>query len=411
MFTANALLAQTDGIYVSDAGIFQNGPWQILRCDLDGSNPVAFITTHLNWPQDIVFLEDSNRVLISNLGSGTITKYDATTGAYISDFATGISGPTRMSIGPDGLLYVLQWNGNGTVRRYALNGMYVGEFTTVGVPQSIGMDRDSSGNLYVSSYSGGLVRRFDSAGIDLGLFIATDLAGPTNIRFDGNGDLLVSDYDGGAVKRFNAAGIFQDVFVSGLAQVEGFALYPDGSFLLGNGGTHSVKHFDADGAFVADLVPSGTGGLLNPNAIVLRGVSTSGISEVVTQENTVRVHPTAGRRFRIEVAHPERIRSMGIYSLNGELVDRLTQQTWNAEGIAAATYVLTVAWKDGSKTSQRIEVVPLRTRSPGPARVSGEHRGEGPSLWRQMAFGQQRLVDPRTSTQTCKPYSGRVTSP
>ena len=49
---------------------------------------------------------------------------------------------------------------------------------------------------------------------------------------------------------------------------------------------------------------------------------------------------------------------MGIYSLNGELVDRLTKQTWNAEGIAAAAYVVTVEWKDGSKSSQRIEVVP-----------------------------------------------------
>lgn len=357
MLTANVLLAQVDGIYVSDAGNFQNGPWQILRCDLDGSNPVAFINTHLNWPQDIVFLEDSNRVLISNLGTGTITEYDATTGAYISDFATGIGGPTRMKIGADGLLYVLQWNGNGRVRRYELNGTYVGEFTTVGVPQSIGMDWDSSGNLYVSSYTSDLVRRFDGAGNDLGVFISTDLVGPTNVWFDGNGDLLVSDYDGGAVKRFDAAGLFQGEFVTGLVAVEGIALYPDGSFLVGNGGTHAVKRFDASGAYLDDLIPGSTGGLLNPNAIVLRGVSTIGIDETASRMNAVSVHPTTGRQFRIDVAHPERIRSMGICSLTGESVEQLTQRTWNAGSIAAAPYLVTVVWLDGTTTSQRIDVM------------------------------------------------------
>lgn len=357
LLTTTVLLAQVNGIYVSDAGNFNSPPWQILRCELDGTNPVAFITTHLNWPQDIVFLEDSNRVLISNLGTGTITKYDATTGAYISDFATGIGGPTRMKIGADGLLYVLQWNGNGTVRRYQLNGTYLGEFTTVGVPQSIGMDWDSGGNLYVSSYTSDLVRRFGSTGNDLGVFISTGLVGPTNIWFDGNGDLLVSDYDGGAVKRFDAAGTSLGTFVTGLTAVEGIAIYPDGSFLLGNGGTHSVKHYAANGTYMADIVPNGAGGLLNPNAIVLRGASTIGINETGAQGNRVSVHPTAGRRFQITVAHPERIRSMGIYTLTGELVERLAQRSWNANGKAAAPYLLTVVWLDGSSTSQRIEVV------------------------------------------------------
>jgi hypothetical protein len=357
IFITSLLQAQADGIYVSDAGNFQTGPWQILRCDLDGSNPISFITTNLNWPQDIVFLEDSNRVLISNLGTGAITKYDATTGAYISDFATGIGGPTRMKIGPDGLLYVLQWNGNGRVRRYELDGTYAGEFTAVGVPQSIGIDWDSSGDLYVSSYTSDLVRRFDVAGNDLGVFISTDLEGPTNIWFDGNGDLLVSDYDGGAVKRFDGEGAFQGEFVTGLTSVEGIAIYPDGSFLVGNGGTHSVKHFDASGTYIADPIPSGTEGLLNPNAIVLRGVSAIGIDETGTSATIMSVHPTVGRQFRIELAHPERMRSIGIRSLSGELVERLAQRTWNASGIAAAPYMVTVEWQDGTTTSQRVEVV------------------------------------------------------
>ena len=96
---------------------------------------------------------------------------------------------------------------------------------------------------------------------------------------------------------------------------------------------------------------------MNPNAIVLRGLSTIGITEIASRMNALSVHPTTGRHFRIDVAHPERIRSMGICSLTGELVEQLTQRTWNAGSIAAAPYLVTVVWLDGTTTSQRIDVM------------------------------------------------------
>lgn len=261
-------------VFVSDAGNFNSPPWQILKFDSQGDNPSVFISDQLNWPQDILFLDDSNTVLISNLGSGRITRHDASTGAYQSDFANGIGGPTRIKIGPDSLLYVLQWTGNGRVLRYQLDGTFVDEFTTVGVPQSIGIDWDSSGNLYVSSFSGALVRRFDVNGVDQGLFIDSDLAGPTNIWFDASGDLLVSDYSGTAVKRFDASGTYLNDFIVGLSNSEGVAFFLNGDILIGNGGDSSVKLFDSTGVYVEDFVASGAGNLLNPNAIVIRGQET-----------------------------------------------------------------------------------------------------------------------------------------
>jgi len=60
--------------------------------------------------------------------TGPIARYDAETGAYIDNFAAGISGPSRMKIGPDNLLYVLQWSGNGKVRRDQLDGSMNLEF-------------------------------------------------------------------------------------------------------------------------------------------------------------------------------------------------------------------------------------------------------------------------------------------
>ena len=87
---------QDQAIYVSDAANFSTGPYKILKYDPDGSNPVTFIEDNLAWPQDILFLEDQGVVLISNLSSGTITRHNSSTGAFIDNFATGIGGPTRM---------------------------------------------------------------------------------------------------------------------------------------------------------------------------------------------------------------------------------------------------------------------------------------------------------------------------
>ncbi|HEY6625704.1 MAG TPA: hypothetical protein VIZ21_02000, partial [Ignavibacteriaceae bacterium] len=172
LLTSNAV-GQEIEIYVSDAVNFSSPPWKILKFDENGENPEVFINDQLAWPQDILFLEDQQVVLISNLNSGRITKHSSLTGAFIEDFATGIAGPTRMKIGADSLLYVLQWSGNGKVRRYQLDGTFVDEFTSVGVTQSIGTDWDDDGNLYVSSYGGASVRKFDPNGNDLGIFINT----------------------------------------------------------------------------------------------------------------------------------------------------------------------------------------------------------------------------------------------
>ena len=279
LFTLAVLLlnasafSQITEIYVSDANNF-SAPWKILKFDENGENPQTFISTNLAWPQDIVFLEEQHVVLISNLNSGRITKYNSSTGEYIENFATGINGPTRMKIGEDSLLYVLQWNGSNPVKRYQLDGTFVDDFTSVGVPRSIGIDWDDEGNLYVSSYNGANVRKFDTTGNDLGLFITTNLSGPTNIWFDDNGDLLVSDYNGTAVKRFDPDGNYLSDFITGLHFSEGVDFFPNGNILIGNGSTSSVKMFDSSGNYIEDLIPSGSGGLVTPNAVVLREVTT-----------------------------------------------------------------------------------------------------------------------------------------
>jgi hypothetical protein len=262
-------------IYVSDAGNFENGPWQILKFDGNGENPQVFINKNLGWPQDILFLEDAGEVLISNFTTGNINRHEIASGTFKGNFASGLGGPTRMKVGPDNLLYVLQWQGNGKVFRYKLDGTFVDQFTSVGVDESIGLDWDTDKNLYVSSFSGGAggsVRKFDSSGKDLGNFISSNLQGPTNIWFNSDGNLLVNDWQAGVVKRFDMSGKFLGNYISGLSNPEGIGFLTNGNILIGNGGTHAVKMYGPTGGFVKDLISSNSGGLKTPNAVVVREV-------------------------------------------------------------------------------------------------------------------------------------------
>lgn len=355
--------AQQTYIYVSDAGGFTNPPWQILRYNIDGSNPQVFIDNDwfvsegVGWPQDILFLEDQEVVLISNLVGNRITKHDATTGAYIEDFAAVAGGPTRMKIGADDLIYVLQWsNSVNQVLRFEQDGTPLGEFTNEGVPQSIGLDWDSAGNLYVSSYGGGTVRQFNSSGVDQGLFVDTELSGPTNIWFNPNGELLVLDWTAGDVERFDASGNHIDTYISGLSQPEGIDVLPDGNLLLGNGGPAQVDQFLPDGTFVESTVTSGAGGLIQPNAVVLRD------AKLLVPENdsqSLIVVPTIGNRFSFENNASHSIETIYVYNTLGTIVDTIQfhdQTHWDAQHLSEGIYLLQAIDTQGERYQQKIMV-------------------------------------------------------
>ncbi len=275
IYSWDSTLPRTE-IFISDAGPNYKAPWQILRAYDDGEYVEVFTDQNLSWPQDIVVLEDKKLVLVSNLSRNNITQYDITDGSYEGVFADDLSGPTRMELGPDGYIYVLQWQGDGKVKRYQKDGTALGAFTDVGVPQSIGMAWDASYNLYVSTYSNGdggaFVRKFNSEGVDQGLFIDSDLQGATDIWFQGD-NLMVNDYPIGIVKRFDASGELLGSLITGLQLNEGVAHLLNGNILIGNGGTSSVNEYAPNGSFIKEYIPSGTLNLALPNAVTVREVN------------------------------------------------------------------------------------------------------------------------------------------
>ncbi len=335
-------------MYVSDAGGFNNPPWQILRYDIDGNNPQVFIDNDffvgegVGWPQDILFLEDQGVVLISCLVGNRITKHNASTGAYIEDFATVPGSPTRMKIGNDNLIYVVQWsNSNNKILRYQQDGTFVDEFTDEGVPSSVGLDWDSDGNLYVGSYGTNTVTKFDTNGISQGSFISSDLSGPTNIHFEENGTMLVLNWNGGNVKRFDADGNFLEVFTTEVTQPEGIAVNPvTGNYIFGNGGPAKIDEFQADGSFVTSLVDSGEGGLGQPNAVVIRD-ATFAVSDF--NQKKVMVSPTMGSVFQINRNEIIDLSSIDVFSISGQKVASINMEesVWDASYLNEGLYFLT----------------------------------------------------------------------
>ncbi len=345
-------------IYISDAGNFDKGPYAIYKFDADGKNGKVFITEKLAWPQDILFLENEKVVLISNLSTGTIDRYDINSGSFISTFASGIGGPTRMKIGPDKKIYVLQWEGNGKVKRYDPDGTFLGDFTKTGVTNSIGLDWDKNGNLYVSSYNGKFVQKFNEKGESQGKIVSGVLDGPTNIYFDGNGHLLVLDYNSGRVLQFDEAGKFIKELIKDIGQCEGISFLQNGNFLIGVGSTSSIHEYDKNGSFIGTLIASGSLGLLSPNAVVIRNASTA-LNEVATSDNLFAL-PLTNNSFTIKKEIDGSIlESISVYTLAGKLltvIPRANNLTWSAETLNTGIYILVANTNSGNRYKQKIYV-------------------------------------------------------
>lgn len=365
LLLTGSLMAQEPGFYVSDAGGFNVEPWQILHYDQNGENPEVFIDNQffvdngVGWPQDILFLEEQGVVLISCLVGGRITKHDMNSGAYLEDFATVAGGPTRMKIGADGYIYVLQWsNTDNHVLRFEQNGTFVDEFTSVGVAQSIGLDWDSNGYLYVSSYGGGTVRMFDTEGIDMGLFIDTELGGPTNIHFNEAGDLLVLDWSQANVERFAANGDYLGEWTTGINQVEGIDVHPwTGNYYLGAGSLGRVDMFAPDGTFLETIIESGAGGLMQPNAVIYR-VGSFGIEDA-KKEQAVLVMPTLGTQFEWVNKTEFQFEEAHIMNLSGAVIDTIDladETSWNASNRSNGIYFVVAVDELGNRRTQKIVV-------------------------------------------------------
>jgi WD40 repeat protein len=323
----------------------------ISRYDEAGTYLGDFISSGsggLSEPEDILFHADGT-VLVTGFNNTSIKRYNGLTGAYMGEFSSGytLDGPSKMSIGPDSLIYVTQWGAvQNKVVRFDLLGNFVDEFTSIGAPKGLGHTWDANKNFYISLFGAtggaGTVHKFDSSGNDSGIFInSVVLDGPTNIWFGANGDMLVEDWNAGKILRFDSTGQYVNVFVSGLTNPEGIAFLPNGNMLVCDWGVDAVHLIDSNGNLLGYFC---SGSLIDPNCVKVRPSATTAVNEV--KKIATFTSPTMGKEFTIFL--PTDIgtnASIKIINLNGKLIERIqpAQRTkWNAGHLPPGMYIVNI---------------------------------------------------------------------
>jgi sugar lactone lactonase YvrE len=110
--------------------------------------------------------DPSQTYLYVTSGTNQVLKYNAETGAYVGVAASaGVSSPTDVAFGPDGLLYVLS-AGNNRILRYTATGTYVDDYVPAGSGGMVDphqMAFGPNGDLYVSA-SGSNLQEYGADG-------------------------------------------------------------------------------------------------------------------------------------------------------------------------------------------------------------------------------------------------------
>lgn len=225
-----------------------------------GEHIKSFVTAGsggLAQTQEVIFLDDGS-LLVTGIGGTALKRYDGETGAYLGDFTSGYSlnKPTKTKIGPDGYLYVSQWddNDNAIVRFELSTGAFIDEVVP-SLFQGMGQAWDSEGNFYVVSWGLGKMQKYDA---DFNLLVETtsNLSGPVNIWIDDEDLLHVVDWTEGSVKHFDTDLTYLRTYISGMTNTEGYLIDGDVVYLC-DWKDSKVEAFNVNtGQFIRTVVTS-----------------------------------------------------------------------------------------------------------------------------------------------------------
>ena len=361
LFFCFSLLAQNGtNVYISSRNTHS-----IKRYQADGTYLGDFVAPGaggLAKPQDLFFHPTDSTLIVTGIDNSAILRFDPQTGDFLGHFSSGypLASPTKMAIGTDDMLYVSQWGAaQNKVARFDLDGNFVDEFTSTGVPNGCGMAWDDEGNLYVASYGNGgngNVHRFDPTGNFLGIFISSAiLQGPVGLWQNEAGEWLVTDWTTGSVERFDAVGNHLGTFIDGLQNVEGHTFDAEGNIYLCDWSANEVNRYLPDGTFSATFID--TGGPVAPNSIIFGPApadTTASATGTVKPDFHLDIFPNPLQdSFTLSCPHFEgKTVNLQLSTHNGQAVFRMEKKTASANiqaeaaGLAAGTYLCQVWVED-----------------------------------------------------------------
>jgi DNA-binding beta-propeller fold protein YncE len=234
-------------------------------------------------------------LVVGNFSSGAVVRYDAATGSLIDTLepedSTGtdiMRGPTAVTFGPDGNLYIassehpadLSGDFGAIVRFNGKTGAFIDVFAFGhGMAAPSGLAFGPDGNLYVSQLNPqrGIMRFDGSTGAFIDSFVdgccAPELVNPAGLTFGPNGDLYVTSeapingfFPTGSVVRYDGkTGVLKGIFTGGLFRPHGLVFGPDGNLYVADRTNSRVVRFDGQtGAFLGTFISAGSGSLRFP---------------------------------------------------------------------------------------------------------------------------------------------------
>ena len=132
-----------------------------------------------------------------------------------------------MAFDTSGNLYVALTPTPSTIKKFNTSGGYVSNITT-NLSGAIGLAFDSSGNLYAANNGNNTISKFNSSGayVSSGSIGSTNLSGPAGLAFDTSGNLYAANYSNNTISKFDSSGTFLTSWSTGTARPYYLAFKP-----------------------------------------------------------------------------------------------------------------------------------------------------------------------------------------
>lgn len=222
-------------------------------------NGVETTTTVTNGQPTDILQGPDGYLYVTNYNADNIVRLNPTTGAYVDTFVLsnfgGLTNPSRMAFGKDGTLFVTS-SGTGQVLRYGNDGRFLGEFIG-GLPTPDGIVFDGNGNLYVSSATTGDITKHDAeTGVQIGTapFASFGTNTHSKLSIGPNGHLYASSLSDNLIREFDTNGsVVRDIGGGTLTEVTSVAAFewgPDGRLYVTDFGDSKIAVYEQNGTFV-----------------------------------------------------------------------------------------------------------------------------------------------------------------
>lgn len=169
-------------------------------------------SANLKSPLGMAFGPDGN-LYVANFETSSILRFNGSTGEFMGTFASGggMEGTTDLTFGPDGHLYVVCLNNDSIFRFHGTTGSFMGIFASGhGLSNPTALTFGPDGNLYVAEYANNKILRINgSTGSFMKAFVEGSLEPgyeglmrSTSLIFGPDGKLYVTSFENDKVLRY-----------------------------------------------------------------------------------------------------------------------------------------------------------------------------------------------------------------